>query len=171
MSVFHCGMGEVNVLNNICIVWSRFPSHSRERAGCFPLLFLYVDSDLFSSLLSVEWHDSSIAIASASLVAFILSAEIITLVSRVMKFALSSQNDCLHIQMILWHPGYLKKSLDSGFRPWYLCWFRCQRFALKSSTCGQLQTMQASSALGHCVSVKPIMPPSQRSAVHALGHG
>ena len=25
---------------------------------------------------------------------------------------------------------------------------------------GPLQTMQASSALGHCVSVKPIMPPS-----------
>ena len=31
-----------------------------------------------------------------------------------------------------------------------------------------LQTMQASSDLDHCVSVKPGMPPSQRSAIHAL---
>ena len=65
MSLFHCGMFKVNVVNNMCIVWSIFFSHSLERVGCFPLLFPYIYSNWFSSLFFVVWCDSSIPIASA----------------------------------------------------------------------------------------------------------
>ena len=107
-------------------LWSIYASYEvffPARVGkglVFSFLFPYIDPVWFSSLLSVEWYDSSIPIDSALLADFIPSAEIITLVSRVAKFALSSQKDCLHIQMILWHPWYRKNSLDAGFRPWYL---------------------------------------------------
>ena len=30
------------------------------------------------------------------------------------------KKDCLHIQMILWHPWYRINLLDAEFRPWYL---------------------------------------------------
>ena len=70
---------------------SFFFSQSRDWAGCFRLLFPCIDPDWFSNLLFVEFYDSCIPIASASLAAFIISAEIITLVASVMKCALSSQ--------------------------------------------------------------------------------
>ena len=84
---------------NVCwsSLWTIFASHEvffqpeLERAGCFTLLFSFRDSDWFSSMLFVEWYDSSIPIASASLEAFLPSVEIINLVSRVMKFALPYQ--------------------------------------------------------------------------------
>ena len=92
MSVVHCGMFEVQLVNNVCIAWSLFFfNQSWERTGCFPLSFPYTDSDWFPGLHFVECCGSCIPIASASLTAFIPSAEVITLVSRVMKFALSSQ--------------------------------------------------------------------------------
>ena len=103
MSVIHCSMLEVMLVNNICIVWSLFSSQSRDRSGCFHLLFPYIDPDWFSRLLFEELYDSSIPITSASVAAVVPSAEIFTLMASVMKFA---KKDCLHIQMILYHHGW-----------------------------------------------------------------
>ena len=162
MSVFHYGMIEVKLMNNICITVFFF-SQRWERAGSFPLLFPHIDSDCFPSPLFVEWFDSFIPIASACLAAFIPSTEIITLVSRVMTFALSSQKGL---------PTHFKWSygiLDTGQISWMLysvhdtceskTWVPnvCPKY---HQACGPLQNMEASSALRHCVSVIPIMPPS-----------
>ena len=62
-----------------------------EKGWLFSFLFPYIDSNWFSALLFVEWYDSSASIASASLAALNPSAGVITLVSRMMTFALSSQ--------------------------------------------------------------------------------
>ena len=120
MSVFYCGMFKVKLVTNICIVWSLWSGQRWERAGCFPLLFPYIESDWFSSPFFVEWYDSSIPIASTSLAAIIPSTEIVILVSKVMEFALSSPK---------WLPTHsndpiasliLENPLDVGIRPWYL---------------------------------------------------
>ena len=67
---------------------------------CLFPVFPYIESDWFSSLpefdwfsslLFMEWSDSSIPNNFVSLAAFIHSTVIITLVSRMMKFALPSQ--------------------------------------------------------------------------------
>ena len=82
-------------------LWSIYASYEvffPARVGKGLVVFLIVSIHwlwLLSSLLSVEWYDSSIPIVSASLAAFIPSAEIITLVSRVVKFALSSPKGLL----------------------------------------------------------------------------
>ena len=65
MSGFHCGMDEVKLVNNI----HRIKSFSEPQLGkgwLFYLWFPYIDSDWFSSLLSLQWYDSSIPIFSAS---------------------------------------------------------------------------------------------------------
>ena len=54
----------------VCASYEVFTSaRFGERVGCFPLLFPYIYSGWFSSLLFVGWYDSSIPIASASLAA------------------------------------------------------------------------------------------------------
>ena len=92
MAVFHYGMFEVNLMNNMCS--AVFFQPALGKGWLFSFIHIYIDYDWFSSLRFVEWYDSSIPTASASLatfIAFIPSTEIFTLVSRVMKFALSSQ--------------------------------------------------------------------------------
>ena len=117
MSVFHCGMFEIMLVNNVCIVWSLFSSQNRDRASCFRLLFLYIDSDWFSSLLLVT--------ALYPLLLPLWQLSFLLLKSSLwwpLWWNLHSppKRDCLHIEMILCHLWYQKNHLDSGFRPWCL---------------------------------------------------
>ena len=155
-------MFEVKLMNNICIVWSFF-SLSWERAGCFPLLFPYIYSDWFSSLLFVGWYDSSIPIASASSAAFCWNHH----------FGIQGDEICTFTKRIAYTFKWSYDILDTGKIPWMLDSVHdtCENRTWVSNvcpkihpTCGPLRIMQASSSLGHCISVKPIMLPSQRSA-------
>ena len=161
--VFHCGMFEVKVVNNMCIIKRNFPS----RIWKGLVIFLY----WFHASILIGYPVSSFA----SLTAFIPSAGIITLVSRVMKCAFSPQkglpthsNDpmaslipakSLYCLMLAVHDTCEKRTWLPIICPTVY------------PACGPLQIMQSSSSFGHCVSAKPITPPSHRTAIHALGHG
>ena len=88
MSVFHCGMLEVKLVNNICIVWSLFPVRVRKELVVF--LYCFHTSILIGYLIGSSYGDTT-ALYSLLLPLWQLSAEIITSVSRVMKFAPSSE--------------------------------------------------------------------------------
>ena len=116
MSVFHCEM-----------FVSFFPYIESDWFSSLP------ESDWFSSLLFMEWCDSSIPNNLVSLAAFIHSAEIITLVSRMMKFALPSQKGLpthSNDPMVSLIPEI---SLGSWIPSMTFVWTRlwCQMFALK----------------------------------------
>ena len=154
-------MFEVKRMHNICIAVF-FPSQCWERAGCFPVLFPYIDSDWFSSLRFLEWYDSSTPIASASLAAFwnhhfgIQSDEICTLLTKRIAYTFKWSYCILDTGKISWMLDSVHDTCESK------TWVPnvCPKIHPAS---GPLQNTQASSALGHCVSVIPIMPPSPLS--------
>ena len=116
---------------------------------------------LVSSLRFVKWYDSFIPIASASLAAWSLLLKSSLWYPEWWNLHPPHKKDCLHIQMILWHPWFRTNLLGAWFRPWYVweTWVPnvCPKI---HPACGPLQNMQASGALGHCVSVIPPPPLS-----------
>ena len=130
-----------------------FSSQNWEKAGGFPLWFSCIASDWLSSLLF--WLFDSFHPYCWNHHFGIRSDDMCTLLPKRIAYTFK------------WSYGILdtRKTFHVN-RTWMP--IICPKIY---PACGPLHTMQASSDLGHCVSVKPIMPPSQRTAIHALGHG
>ena len=120
MSVFHCSMLDVMLVNNICIVWIFIPA--RVGIGLVAFVYCFHKSTLIGSPVCSLWSNT------AALCPLLLP--LWQLPSVLLKSSLwwpvwwnlhsPPKRDCLHIQMILYHLWYQKNLLNSGFRPWYL---------------------------------------------------
>ena len=164
MSVFHYGMFEVKLINNIYI--AVFFSASVGK-GLVVFLYCFHTSILIGSSVGTSWSDTTalypLLLPFWQLSSLLLKSSLwypewwnCTLITKRIAYTFKWSNGILDTGHISWMLDSVHDTCESKTCVPNVC-------PKIHPACGPLQNMQASSTLGHCVSVIPIMPPSPLS--------